>query len=139
MKTIINFFEESVKQFGDNIYMLEKREGQYHGTTYREIQELSQQFAAGLISMGINKEDRIGLIAEGCNNWIISELGIHYAGAVNVRQFEREWPWGHTSRWSPYVRWQFRRRLVGMRLAILGPLRLPLNGKQPVANSAGSG
>jgi len=84
MKTIITFFEESVKQFGDNIYMWEKRDGEYRGSTYKEIQELSQQFGAGLISMGINKEDRIGLISEGCNNWIISELGILYAGAINV-------------------------------------------------------
>lgn len=84
MKTIITFFEESVKKFGDEIYMLEKKDGEYRGATYKEIQELSQQFGAGLISMGIKKEDRIGLISEGCNNWIISELGILYAGAINV-------------------------------------------------------
>lgn len=84
MKTIIRFFEDSVRKFGDNIYMWEKRDGKYYGSTYKEIRELSHQFGAGLISMGINKGDRIGLISEGCNNWIISELGILYTGGVDV-------------------------------------------------------
>ena len=84
MKTIIRFFEDSVRKFGDNIYMWEKRDGKYCGSTYKEIRELSHQFGAGLISMGINKGDRIGLISEGCNNWIISELGILYTGGVDV-------------------------------------------------------
>ncbi|MCL1821951.1 MAG: AMP-binding protein, partial [Prolixibacteraceae bacterium] len=30
------------------------------------------------------KGDRIGLISEGCNAWIIGELGILYAGGINV-------------------------------------------------------
>ncbi len=42
------------------------------------------QFAAGLQATGIRKGDRLGLISEGRNQWLISELGILYAGAVNV-------------------------------------------------------
>ncbi|UCG28083.1 MAG: AMP-binding protein, partial [Bacteroidales bacterium] len=53
-------------------------------STYKEIRELARLFGAGLLAMGLNKGDRVGLIAEGCNNWIISELGILYAGGVNV-------------------------------------------------------
>jgi len=84
MKTIIRFFEDSVNKFGNNIYMWEKSGGEYKGSTYKEIRELAHQFGAGLVSMGIHKGDRIGLISEGCNRWIISELGILYTGGVNV-------------------------------------------------------
>ena len=84
MKTIIRFFEDSVNKFGDNIYMWEKSGEEYKGSTYKEIRELAHQFGAGLVSMGIHKGDRIGLISEGCNRWIISELGILYTGGVNV-------------------------------------------------------
>ena len=42
------------------------------------------QFAAGLIASGIKKGDRLALISEGRNDWVVCELGILYAGAVNV-------------------------------------------------------
>ena len=41
-------------------------------------------FAAGLLKMGLQKGERVGLISEGRNAWIISELGILYAGGINV-------------------------------------------------------
>jgi long-chain acyl-CoA synthetase len=34
--------------------------------------------------MGIKKGDRLSLISEGRNNWVIGELGLLYAGAMNV-------------------------------------------------------
>jgi long-chain acyl-CoA synthetase len=37
-----------------------------------------------LLGIGIQKGDRVALIAEGCNDWVVSELGILYAGAINV-------------------------------------------------------
>ena len=84
MKTIIQFFEESVNKFSDNIFMWEKKGDKYEGSTYTEIRQEARKFGAGLISIGINKGDRIGLISEGRNDWLICELGILYAGAVNV-------------------------------------------------------
>jgi long-chain acyl-CoA synthetase len=84
MRTLINFFEDSTNRFGDNIFMWEKKNGKYEGSSYKEIREKVHLFGAGLISIGINKGDRIGLIAEGRNAWLISELGILYAGAANI-------------------------------------------------------
>ncbi|PTN07504.1 long-chain acyl-CoA synthetase [Mangrovibacterium marinum] len=84
MKTIIELFESSVGKFPDNIYLWEKSTDKFAGTTYRETRTQVLQFAAGLISLGVKKGDRIGLISEGRNQWIISELGILYAGAINV-------------------------------------------------------
>jgi len=84
MKTIIQFFEESVNKFSDNVFMWEKKGDKYEGATYGKIRHEARKFGAGLISMGINKGDRIGLISEGRNDWLICELGMLYAGAVNV-------------------------------------------------------
>lgn len=84
MKTINHFFEENVNRFPDNIYMWEKKGDKYEGSTYAEIRQLVYQFAAGLISLGIKKGDRIALLSEGRNDWVVSELGILYTGAVNV-------------------------------------------------------
>ena len=84
MKTIVELFETSVSKYPDNIYLWEKSDGEYRGTTYQETREKVLQFAAGLLALGIKKGDRIGLVSEGRNQWIISELGILYAGAINV-------------------------------------------------------
>lgn len=83
-RTIPQLFETSAEKYGNNILMWEKRGDKYEGTTYSEIRDSVYQFAAGLLSIRIQIGDRIALIAEGRNDWVISELGILYAGAVNV-------------------------------------------------------
>ena len=84
MKTIIELFETSVNKFSNNPYMWEKLDGEYKSFSYSEIREQVLAFGAGLMSMGIKKGDRVGLLAEGRTDWIVAELGILYAGAVNV-------------------------------------------------------
>lgn len=83
-RTLPHMFEESVARYSCNIMMWEKRGEKYEGTTYSEIRRSVHECAAGLIEMGINKGDRLALISEGRNDWVISELGILYAGAINV-------------------------------------------------------
>lgn len=84
MKTIIELFETAAKKFAGNIYLWEKKGGKYEGTTYQQTREQVLKLAAGLVSIGLKKGDRAGLLADGQNDWIISELGILYAGGVNV-------------------------------------------------------
>ena len=83
-RTLPMLFEESVEKYSQNIMMWEKSNDQYVGTTYAEMKNLIYIFAAGLMKYGIRKSDRVALISEGRNHWVISELGILYAGAVNV-------------------------------------------------------
>ena len=84
MKSLIQFFEESAEKYDSNVYMWEKPQDKYEGTTYGETKKQVYEFAAGLINLGIKKGDRLSLISEGRNSWVVGELGILYAGAVNV-------------------------------------------------------
>jgi long-chain acyl-CoA synthetase len=84
MKSLIQFFEESVEQFSSNVYLWEKPNDKYEGTTYYETRKQVYEFASGLITLGVKKGDRLCLISEGRNSWVIGELGIFYTGAVNV-------------------------------------------------------
>ncbi|MFV0592719.1 MAG: AMP-dependent synthetase/ligase [Draconibacterium sp.] len=84
MKTIIELFETAVANYPDNIYLWEKRNGKYQGTSYKETHDKVLDLAAGLIKMGFKKGERAALLADGRNDWIISELGILYAGGINV-------------------------------------------------------
>jgi len=84
-KTIITLLNESVEKYGERPYLYEARQGTaYIALTYREVQEQTVRFAAGLMALGIDAGERIALISEGKNNWVLGELGILHAGAVCV-------------------------------------------------------
>jgi long-chain acyl-CoA synthetase len=83
-RTIPNLFESSAQIYPKNILLREKKGETYQGQSYSEVKERVHACAAGLMSIGINKGDRIALIAEGRNDWVVAELGMLYAGAINV-------------------------------------------------------
>ncbi len=83
-RTIIDLFEESVGKYGAKEFLLEKHNGKFEPTTYNETKRRALRIGAGLTAMGIERGDRVSILAEGCNNWIISELGLLYAGAISV-------------------------------------------------------
>ncbi len=83
-RTIPHLFEDSVNKYPKNVLMWEKTNGNYLPLTYKQMQVDVHNFAAGLLKLGIKKEDRLALISEGRNYWVMCELGILYVGAVNV-------------------------------------------------------
>ena len=83
-QTIPELFEDSVARYGDKPYLWEKRDGQYQPTTYREVRDLVYPTAAGLMAIGLQKGDRVALLSEGRVDWVVSELGILYAGGIDV-------------------------------------------------------
>jgi long-chain acyl-CoA synthetase len=84
MKSLIEFFEENVDRFTNNPYMWEKRDGSFQPTTYGEMRELVYQFAAGMMTIGIKKGDRLALLAESRAWWVVAEMGMFYLGAIDV-------------------------------------------------------
>ena len=84
MQTIPAFFLENANKYSGNIYLWEKTGSTYEGATYNQVQTLVEQFAAGLLSLGVTKDDRIALLSEGRNAWVVSELGILFIGAINI-------------------------------------------------------
>ena len=84
MRTLIELFESRVELFPNNPLLWEKPKDRYISSTYREIREQVYEFGAGLFLLGLTTGDRIGLLSEGRNSWLVSELGILYCRAVNV-------------------------------------------------------
>ena len=82
--TIIDFVEKYTRQFASNTFLWEKKEGKWEQTTYQQTREEAWRIGAGLIALGVEKGDKIALLSEGRNLWVTGELGILYAGAVNV-------------------------------------------------------
>lgn len=82
--TIIDLLNQSVDKYADNPFLWEKTSTEFLPTTYFETKEQVHLLAAGLIQLGVKKGDKIALLSEGRNAWIIGELGILHAGAINV-------------------------------------------------------
>lgn len=85
-KTLVDLFEESVRLYPDNTFLLEKtsKEKGFEPTTYKQVKEQVYRLGAGLQALGVKKGDNMALLSEGCNLWVVSELAMFYAGAVNV-------------------------------------------------------
>ena len=83
-KTLVDLFEESVKLYPNNTFLLEKTDKVFEPTTYTQVKEKVYQLGAGLQALGVKKGDNMALLSEGRNMWVIGELSMFYAGAVNV-------------------------------------------------------
>lgn len=82
--TLIDLFESSVRLYPNNTFLLEKIGKEFQPTTYAQVKELVYRLGAGLQSLGVNKGDNMALLSEGRNMWVVGELAMFYAGAVNV-------------------------------------------------------
>lgn len=83
-KTIIDLFEASVAEYGPKTFLLEKKTDKFEPTTYAETKDIALKTGAGLAALGIQPRQTVSILAEGCNDWITSELGLLYAGAISV-------------------------------------------------------
>ena len=83
-KTLVDLFEQSANTYSGNTFLLEKKKDRFEPSTYARVRREVYRLGAGLIAMGVQKGNHIALLSEGRNDWIISELAMFYAGAVNV-------------------------------------------------------
>ena len=83
-KTLVDLFEESVRLYPNKTLLLEKTGKVFEPATYTEVKEKVYQLGAGLQALGVKKGDNMALLSEGRNMWVIGELSMFYAGAVNV-------------------------------------------------------
>ena len=82
--TIIDLLNTSVEKYSENPFLWEKIGSEWKSTSFQQTKHDSIVLAAGLISLGAEFGDKIALLSEGRNAWVIGELGILHAGAINV-------------------------------------------------------
>ena len=83
-KTLVDLFETSVRRYPNNTFLLEKTGKKFEPTTYTQVKEKVYRLGAGLQALGVKKGDTMALLSEGRNLWVIGELAMFYAGAINV-------------------------------------------------------
>lgn len=82
--TIIDFVNRYTDKWGDMTYLREKVDGKWTEISYNQTRDEAKLIAAGFMALGLNKGDRVSLIAEARPLWVISELGILFAAGVDV-------------------------------------------------------
>lgn len=82
--TIIDLLNESVEKYSNNPFLWEKTATEFTPTTYFETKAQAHIWSAGLMDIGVKKGDKIALLSEGRNAWIIGELAILHTGAINI-------------------------------------------------------
>ena len=84
--TIIDFVEKYVAKYAKNPFLWEKNldTNEWEATSYEETLKKAKRIAAGLMALGIQKGEKVSYLSEGRDMWVIGELGVLYAGAVNV-------------------------------------------------------
>ncbi len=82
--TIIRLFEQSVQKYASNPFLWEKTDRVFQPTSYTEVDSQVKVLAAGLIALGVSPGDKLALLSEGRNAWIVSELALLHAAASNV-------------------------------------------------------
>lgn len=84
MRTIIRMLDEAAKKYPKRAYTTKKEDKGWVGSTYSDINKLSDNFASFLLSNKIKKESTFGLLAEGRTEWIVAEMGLLKARSISV-------------------------------------------------------
>lgn len=83
-RTVLRMLRECAVQNPNQPYTCQKDNDQWQCQTYPDMLQESLHLASGLLELGIKKDDKISILAEGRNPWIACEFGMLFAGAVSV-------------------------------------------------------
>jgi long-chain acyl-CoA synthetase len=77
-------FHHQAERYGPRIAVRYKRQGAYHDLSWQRYLADVRACAAALAAGGIRPGDRVGLWAENRPEWVVADMGIMTAAAINV-------------------------------------------------------
>ncbi|MDD5543241.1 MAG: long-chain fatty acid--CoA ligase [Acidobacteriia bacterium] len=77
------FLEATSAHQKPDVFMY-KSEGAYHALSTQEVRQAVEEFALGLMELGVVAGDRVALLSENRPGWAIADYAILGIGAVNV-------------------------------------------------------
>jgi long-chain acyl-CoA synthetase len=83
-QNLADILQGQAEQLGQRPALRYKRFGLWHDLSWERYRADALACAVALMDAGIRPGDRVGLLAENAIEWLITDLGILTAGAVNV-------------------------------------------------------
>jgi long-chain acyl-CoA synthetase len=82
--TIPGLLADARARFGNQHGYQQKIGGKWQKLDFEQLYARAHDFGAGLIAMGLQKGDRVAIIAENSLDWAVGYLGVSVAGGVGV-------------------------------------------------------
>jgi long-chain acyl-CoA synthetase len=84
-RNIADLFRAAADAFQDHpAYGIRRKDGTFDLTTYRELHERGRNLATGLIDLGLEARDHVGLLADNRLEWILCDCAVQLCGAADV-------------------------------------------------------
>ncbi len=83
-RTVFKMLNSASAQYANDPYLSQKGDHGWVRVTFSEAKTKVLELASAFIEIGVTYEDKIAILSEAKNNWIISELAMLYAGAISV-------------------------------------------------------
>jgi long-chain acyl-CoA synthetase len=83
-RNLVELHRRQAERLGPRPALRSKRHGLWHDLTWEQYRAVSLAAAAALVEHGIAPGDRVGVVAENSVDWLIADMAILAAGAVNV-------------------------------------------------------
>lgn len=83
-KTLVKIFRKQASEYGDTAYQMYKQDGKFTPISYRDAYADAVDFAGGLLSLGVERGEHIGLISDNRWEWEHADMGIMAIGAIDV-------------------------------------------------------
>ena len=83
-KTLVKIFRKQAKDYPDVAYQMYKQDGKFTPISYKDAYADAVDFAGGLLSLGVQRGDHIGLISDNRWEWEHADMGIMAIGAIDV-------------------------------------------------------
>lgn len=84
-RNIADLFREAAVRYGDApAFASRERKGDFAFTSFRELYERGSNLATGLIELGVQPKDHVGLLADNRLEWIIADCAVQLCGAADV-------------------------------------------------------
>ncbi|GMV39201.1 MAG: AMP-binding protein [Myxococcales bacterium] len=77
-------FQERVRKYGDRVFMRHKLDGAWRDVSWREQGERVRRAAKGLLALGVERGDRVAILAENRPEWALASLAVSSVGAADA-------------------------------------------------------
>lgn len=83
-RTIFKMLNAASTHYANFPYLSQKGDKGWERITFSEAKTKALILASAFMELGVQYKDKIAILSEAKNNWILSELAMLYAGAISV-------------------------------------------------------
>ncbi len=83
-RTVFEMLNKASIKYKNKPYLSQKDDNGWVRTSFSEAKERALQIASAFIELGVVYEDKVAILSEAKNDWIITEFAALYAGGISV-------------------------------------------------------